>query len=289
MTSSRDDRLPFTVLLPDSGNQPIEIHDHLTALRLCVVEKDSVGLLSEAWDAPGAYVLLSRIEPTGTFGVYVGKAPSGVRNRLLEHRRQRDFGRALLIQRSATVRLSSAQAGWLEGDLYDLFDAAERAYLHNQQKPGDDTVPGYDLRILESFRDPIVRVLRLIGYDPSAAATDEPSPGPSSRGGKSFHGVRLTDLLEAGLLAPGARLVSMNSSWPASATVLENGKISTNNWEYESLSAAAGGIKGGAVNGWDFWAVEDSDGSTRMSALRARYQDHGPVTGAPSAGASPKI
>lgn len=43
--TSRDSRLPFTVLLPDSREDPIEIHDHLTSLRMSVIEKGTVRLL----------------------------------------------------------------------------------------------------------------------------------------------------------------------------------------------------------------------------------------------------
>jgi hypothetical protein len=63
----RDSRLPFTVLLPDTRTEPIEIHDHLTALRLCLVEKDGVKFLDDSWDVPGAYVLLDAPDADGAF------------------------------------------------------------------------------------------------------------------------------------------------------------------------------------------------------------------------------
>jgi len=66
-----------------------------------------------------------------TFGVYVGKAPAGIRSRLLDHECKKQWARALLIQRDNQHGLNSAHVDWLEGDLYDLFDAADRARLHN--------------------------------------------------------------------------------------------------------------------------------------------------------------
>ena len=270
---TRDPRLPFTVLLPDTRLLPIEIYDHSVTLRMALVEKDAVHLLDASWERPGAYILLDPVEADGTFGVYVGKAPAGIKSRLTSHERKRSWARALLIERDNRDGLNSAHVGWLEGDLYDLFDAADRAKLHNSVKPGDDTVAGYDLRILESFRDPIIRVLRLLGYDPATA--DDQSADVTPKRARSFHGVELSDLIKAGLLTPGDKLVSMNSSWPANAEISSAGSILCEGQEFEKPSAAAGHVKGGAANGWDFWAVETPKGSVRLSTLRARYQDKG--------------
>lgn len=275
--ATRDDRLPFTVLLPDTRLQPIQIHDHLTSLRMALVEKDAVHLLDQSWDRPGVYVLLDGVSEDSTFGVYVGKAPAGIRSRLLDHERKKQWARALLIQRDNQHGLNSAHIGWLEGDLYDLFDAADRARLHNGVKPGDDTVPGYDLRILESFRDPIVRVLRLLGYDP-ATADDQAAGGPKPT--KTYHGIGMQQLLAAGLVSAGAKLVSTNSSYPGTAEVTATGCVLLAGQEHQTPSGAAAALKGGAVNGWDFWALDLESGSVRLSTLRARYQEQSPGTAA---------
>lgn len=272
---TRDSRLPFTVLLPDSRSEPIEIHDHLSALRLSLVEKDAVSQLDGSWDVPGAYVLLDAPAPDGSYGVYVGKAPAGIRSRLLDHERKRYWARALLIRRDVSTGLSSAQAGWLEGDLYELFDSADRAHLHNSVKPGDDTVPSYELRILETFRDPINRVLRLLGYDTSTE-DDSQLIGPSGRRRTArFHGITLQQLLGAGLIAPGERLISTNGSWPASAVITEDAHIEYNGRRFDTPSGAAMAVKDGPANGWDFWAVERSGGSERLSTLRTGFAPAG--------------
>lgn len=272
MSSRRDARLPFTVLLPDTRREPIEIHDHSVALKMALVEKDAVALLDPQWDRPGVYILLDGVAEDASFGVYVGKAPAGIRTRLLDHERRRQWVRALLIQRDMQHGLNSAQAGWLEGDLYELFDAADRARLHNTVKPGDDTVPGYDLRILESFRDPIVRVLRLLGYDPATA--DDTTTDVRPKRSVTYHGIGLKELVAAGLLAAGDKLVSTNGSWPAAAVLNDDAEIEYAGTRYPTPSGAAAAVKSGPANGWDFWAVESADGSTRLSVLRARYQDH---------------
>lgn len=248
----------------------MEIHDHLSSLRMALVEKDSVHLLESDWDRSGVYLLLDGVAADSTFGVYVGKAPSGIRSRLLDHERKKTWARALLIQRDNQHGLNSAHIGWLEGDLYDLFNAAERARLHNGPRTGDQTVPSYDLRILESFRDPIVRVLRLLGYDP-AAADESAVSAASAKKSATYYGVGLADLLAAGLIKVGDQLSSANGAWPADAEISATG-ILHNGTDYPSPSTAAAAVKGGAANGWDFWAVQTSTGSKRLSAIRADYR-----------------
>lgn len=297
--ASHDSRLPFTVLIPDSRRSPIEIYDHSVSLRMVVVERDAVSLLDNGWDAPGAYVLLDSLADDGTFGVYVGKAPAGLRKRLVQHVRLKEWSRALLIQRGDYNGLSSAQAGWLEGDLYELFEASARGRLNNAQRPGDDTVPSYDLRILESFRDPITRVLRLLGYDTStpseepvvpiqlvygdadsisldddqpwvAQVSDEQSPAKKQRR-KTYYPVKFKELVDSGLILPGDRLVSTNSTWPATATVTEDGLILVNGREFSAPSSAGMAVTGNkAVDGWNFWAV-DKPGRTTCFELRRQY------------------
>jgi len=257
------------MLLPDNRDAPIEIHDHMTSLRMSVIEKGTVRSLDEdAWNVPGAYVLLDAPDGDGSYGVYVGKAPAGVKTRLLNHERQKDWSRALLIQRENYTNLSSSQAGWLEGDLYDLFDAAHLARLHNTVKPGDDTVPSYEMRILETFRDPITRVLRLLGYDTS---TEEVVTPETPRRRNTHHGVKLAELIEAGLVSVGDRLISANGSSPATAEVLALGEVGYDGQRFPSPSAAASAVKGGAANGWDFWAVERDGRSERLSSIRKQY------------------
>jgi hypothetical protein len=88
-----------------------------------------------------------------------------------------------------------------------------------------------------------------------------------------FHGITLADLVGAGLLAPGTRLVSVNTVWPASAVVV-NGTIEVHGKTYPTPSAAGSAVKSGAlVNGWDFWAIEEPSGKMTLATLRARFVD----------------
>jgi hypothetical protein len=277
--SERDSRLPFTVLMPDTANQPIEVHDHSVGLHMALVEKSYTKLLDQDWDGPGVYLLFDALQPDGSYGVYVGKAPAGVRARLTTHDAKKSWSRALLIRRATLHGLTSAHAGWLEGDLHDLLKAATKAKLHNIVPPGDDTVPSYDLGTLESFRDPIVRVMRLLGYSPDSA-DDEPSVSNATTGatkpgrpkGKQFYGVTVAEIIQAGLLTGHEQLISTRTGSPATAQLNPDGSVSYNGQVYATPSAAGVAVRGQATNGWDFWAVEVNGQTRRLSALRADYQ-----------------
>lgn len=268
------DSLPLTVLVPENAAATIEAYDQHAALKLDVVERSGAHLLTEEWDAAGVYVLLDRHVEDGSWRAYAGKAPGGVRARLRDHLRSKDhWYRAVLIRRDTTFGFNSAQIGWLEGRLYDLFDVAEDARLHNAHRPNDETLPPYDRTMLELALLPVKRVLRLIGHDPTTA-DDEPPPGraPTS---KRFYGVKLSDLVAAGLLAAGDRLVSTNGAWPATATISTAGTIVCNGKDHSSPSTAAAAAKGGAANGWEFWALESPAGQVPLSVLRAKLGSSG--------------
>ena len=276
MTGPHDDALPVTVLLPDTVSLPITLYDGGAALRMAIVERAGVQALTPDWDRPGVYVLLDRHESDGTWGAYVGKAPAGVRNRLLSHVAKKDhWHRALLISRDTTFGFNSAQVGWLEGRLYDLLNAAGDVTLHNGNRPSDETLPPHERLSLEAAVAPIRRVLRLIGHDP-ASPDDQPTPPGllARKRTQRFYGMTVKDLIGAGLIAAGDTVVSTNGVWPATGTITVHGGVEVDGKPYPTPSAAAASVKGGAaVNGWDFWAVETDSGAVTLAALRARYAD----------------
>lgn len=269
------DFLPLTVLIPEPG-APIEVYDEHAALCMAVVDRALVRVLGEPWDSPGVYVLLDRHDSAGRWGVYVGQAPAGIKTRLGDHVRNKDhWYRALLIRRDTTRGFNSAQVGWLEGRLYDLFKAAEDAELHNDRRPSDDTLPPYDREMLEAVVLPVRRILQLLGHDPVTA--DDANLISSSRRQSRFFGISLSDLVEEGLVLVGDSLISTNSAWPASASVGERGTVVYGGKTFPHPSTAASAVKqGGAVNGWEFWAVVRGAGRTPLATLRNVYRDRHP-------------
>lgn len=269
--------LPITTLLPETVADPIVMYDSHAALRFAVVERAYVQRLGPEWDQPGNYILLDPVTPEGKWGCYVGKAaPGGIRARLMDHLRQKDhWRRALLMQRDTSHSFNSAQVAWLEGRLYDLLDSAEEAALSNGVRPSDETLPSFERAMLEACVLPVRRVLRLLGYD--AATADDASvltPSMIRTRSSRFNGVSLVDLITAGLLGPGTRLVSVSTPWPASAVVGVQNEIEVDGKSYPTPSGAASAVKNGApVNGWDFWAIEEPSGKTTLATLRARHLD----------------
>jgi hypothetical protein len=266
-----ENALRLTALVTENAGEPTIIYDDSAALCVAVVERAGAGLLSLAWDVPGLYILLDPISSDGTWGSYVGKAPAGLRSRLQTHVKQKDhWSRALLISRQTHDGFNSAQVGWLESRFYDLLDSATFAVPHNGNRPSDETLPTYERATLENCVLPVTRLLRLLGYDPSAPG-DEPATGPKNK--HSYYGVKLSQLVNAGVVGAGSQLVSINSGWPATAMVAEDGTVTVGNDSFGTPSAAATAVTGGPVNGWDFWALEEEDERVPLSVLRKRFID----------------
>lgn len=262
--------LSANVVIPESAQEPIEVYIDHVALCVAVVERAGARTLGSDWNVPGVYVLLDPSGPDGTWGGYVGKAPAGIKARLSTHLSQKDhWSRAVLVRRDTKYGFHSAQVGWLEGRLYDLLHAAAGARLHNARRPVDETLPPHDRQMLESCVMPIVRVLRLLGYDPAPVGTAEPASSNTRSARRVIRGT-VQDLVKAGLLHPHAKLVSTSGKWPAEATVLPDGRIEYGGRAFTSPSGAADHVTGGSVNGWSFWAAETDTGRVTLAALRAR-------------------
>ena len=203
------DSLTVTALVPENVASPIVVYDDNAALRAAIVERGTVRHLTEDWNGAGLYVLVDRCDANGEWGAYVGKAPSGIRERLRNHERNKDdWYRALLVQRDTTHGFNSTQIGWLEGKVYDLLKAAEGARLSNKVRPGDETLAPYDRQALEMVLVSIQRLMRLMGHDPSSG-DDTDASGAVRR---DHFGVKLTQILEAGLIEAGDVLVSTNGA-----------------------------------------------------------------------------
>lgn len=261
------DGLPITVLVPESPRRPIVVYDSQAALRLAIVDRDSVVFLDEAWDSPGIYFLLWPIPDAidGRLPIYVGQAAQGLRKRIGQHVNGKEgWHRALVIARDTKYGFNSAQVGWLEGRMWKSALAAEHVRPTNKTQPRDETLPDYDQAVLETVVIPIQRVMRLLGY--SLDPHDDDAASPTT---KAHYGVTLKDLLAAGKLRVGDTLVFTYPGHPASGTVLADGSLDVGGSVYSSPSSAAAMVRGGATNGWQYWALADGNGSKALAFLRA--------------------
>ena len=103
-------------------------------------------------------------------------------------------------------------------------------------------------------------------------------PAGRTVGSKHYYGVHLTELVQAGYLAPEDRL---ELQWQKNGPVFE-GKVqkdglvlikTARGWQtYKSLSAAAVDQAGHSLNGWDHWSRLNADGSrTRLREIREQF------------------
>ncbi|MFE6233750.1 DUF262 domain-containing protein [Cellulosimicrobium sp. NPDC057862] len=105
----------------------------------------------------------------------------------------------------------------------------------------------------------------------NVSATVEGRPDARRRRGGSR--TTLGDLLDAGLIAPGARLYARGGVVVAS--VGADGLIDLGDRKYESLSAAGIAVAGHAINGWSYWRIDRGTGRVPLSVLRDELTGRG--------------
>jgi hypothetical protein len=275
-------RAPTTATfhLTHSSQEPLELSVKMPSLAMAIVHRDAIAELSEKWaKAIGVYVLLGAADDgEHDYRAYVGKSETGgLRQRLSTHRHSatwekshqlgKDWWRRALIVRSRDEDgFNSAEAGWLEGRLWDILDSAPAAKLVG--KKGDDqTLPKHQRDELEQFVPAITAVLRAIGASP-----DTPDQEPTITRPKK-HNATVGDLVEAELLTPGARLRSIPSLHEAIAVVKTDGQLEVAGVSYDSPSGAAVAVAGHEINGWKFWGVPSGEGTLiPLAQLRERLQ-----------------
>ncbi|MFI6396181.1 hypothetical protein [Nonomuraea sp. NPDC050540] len=175
---------PLIVTLSEYLDEPIKIRAKHKVADMRLIERHNARSLDKGWNVPGAYILLDRPDAEGRWGAYVGKATNpGLRNRVLQQLKERDhWYRALVIRYESNddETLNSAEAGWLEGEIYYCLDSAENVDLHNRNRPQDGTLSIDDEASLRDYMIPIESFLRLIGHallHRNLITTTTPSPG----------------------------------------------------------------------------------------------------------------
>ena len=248
-------------------------------LKVAVVERVQVKDLGEDWADAGVYLLLERPGRDGAWGAYVGKsaAAGGVRGRLQYH--LRDPNKSVWYRAVAVCPVDGgwdeAEVAWLEGRVYRALEELPGVSLSNSQEPGSGRLALRRQMPLQAVSAALTAVLVLIGHPVSTSGVQEafqPEPTHPPVNRKPLRPCKLADLLEAGLLTSGAKLVALDARWPGNATVTAEGRIDVAGATYSSPSGAAKALTGRkAESGWDFWAVESADGPT-LNELRSRHE-----------------
>lgn len=88
----------------------------------------------------------------------------------------------------------------------------------------------------------------------------------------------VADLLEAGLVAVGSRLIMTHGGREHYATVVEGGALDVDGHREDTPSGAARRVTGGSHNGWTAWSVGGEPLAAlrwKLRALRYLGEDHG--------------
>lgn len=263
---------PAGVQIPADPDAPIVLDFVSHALRVALVTTTgAVKLPNGEWDSPGVYVLVGALGTGGPTEVYVGKAKS-LRRRLQQHRvrPKMDWWRAIVIARDTTDGFNTSQIGYLEGRLSRQIAALPGLRLVASQEDIDETLPDHLLIPLDAFVPTILAAMRLAGLDTSP--TEEARTDADTQAGRATVPGSISDLVAAGLLRPGERLIFDQRGRKAEAQVNPAGEIVLAGVTYSSPSGAAKAVLDGkAANGWNAWTV--GKGGPTLATLRQRFND----------------
>lgn len=277
-----------TFILPYSSEEPLELNIKDPALAMAVVHRDAICNLEDKWSrAIGVYVLLGPCDDDQyEYRAYVGKSETGgLKERLTTHRNSKTWEknhglpkdwwkRALLVRSRAEDGFDSAEAGWLEGRLWEVFDVAPAAKLIG--KKGDDqTLPDYRLDMPKRCVPAITAVLRAIGAPPDGITLPNQSKKDKPLR-ETKQAVTIADLVGSGLLPAEARLYPVPLKYKDAKTdarLLPDGRVRVNGEIYDTLSPAAQAVtKNTAQGGWVFWGVLIDGVLTPLDGLREEYR-----------------
>jgi acetyl-CoA carboxylase carboxyltransferase component len=94
--------------------------------------------------------------------------------------------------------------------------------------------------------------------------------GPAQTRKRTYHGIRVADLVKVGLVFPNERLVGYRKGRPYYASVLGDGRIKTVTGSVSAApTAAMMNTLGVSGNGWAFWHVERT--KERLDTIRQQY------------------
>lgn len=104
-------------------------------------------------------------------------------------------------------------------------------------------------------------------YEPTYPKPEGEPPKPT----RAHVGVKLADLLNAGLLSPGTTLIDAQEGSDSVALVMEDGRILLHGQTYDTPSGAGKALTESSVNGWEFWSADTADGLRTLASLREDF------------------
>ncbi|MET8282957.1 DUF262 domain-containing protein [Micromonospora sp. NPDC005174] len=219
---------------------------------------------------------------TSTASKYAHKAPDAryygfLRNRigallLLDGPDNGSYGGMLLEKKLASYRKDTLLAGMLNPDFFQRGNVRLRKFLTGEGLYG--MIATYDASTaLEPFIEARGRfyceIAKKIWSLDALGLASLPTPGPLAPGKRTRYGVRFQDLVEAGLVSVGDRLVGRRRGELYYARVRPDGSIETASGVASAPTKAMEDAVGVASNGWAFWEVEGT--KERLDTIRQRY------------------
>lgn len=146
---------------------PIQISDPVTSLEVAFVPRYSIEHLSADWkreDLRGIYILLSDLQFTSTFKVYVGSVDQGFEQALYERNEKSSFwSNVVLFANHDGVNLTDEQATKLATYVGHLLNSGNHIKVLSEHEELPE-LPSAQLAELELMALFVVRVLFLQGY-----------------------------------------------------------------------------------------------------------------------------
>lgn len=225
----------------------------------------------------GAYVLLGTTEDGSSESIYVGQTDD-IRSRLDQHSREKDFWTRANVLVTTDQHLNRAHVLSLESTLIRLADESKRVQLENGPRPKLPPLSETDAAYVETCLRDFLLLLPLVR---TTAFTPLFEPGQNTNSTTERPPVlvlRYADLTARGSETPDGFVVFKDSSArgdtkpSSSAWILdlrdrllrekilvevEGGHLSfTQDFRFDSPSAAAGVVGGGNANGRTAWKDE---------------------------------
>jgi len=125
-------------------------------------------------------------------------------------------------------------------------------------------------------RQELYRQVAELVWDPAGLGLRVPESKTTANTASKSYGVTIRDLVEAGLVAPGAQLVGTHSGVEYSATVTAEGRIRLDHGdEFDAPSPAAmAALDRNSWNGWAWWRIKTSIGTVILSRVREDFVEH---------------
>lgn len=260
---------------------PMIFNFKLHALRVAIVERAIASRLTGDWECPAVYALLDPSDDDAAV-VYVGKAKSA-RARIRQHATRPPIAwrRVVIVTRDSKDGFSTSDVGYLEGRLRSDLDLQPAVRIHSGKNDSDETLPDHLQLTLDQLIPTILAALRIAGLalhisspksaevEGSTIAADTRSSTPSTRASATSVPGTVSDLVAAGLLSEGTRLIARSGGRVATAEVGPSGEIVMSGGTYPSPSSAASAGLGVSLNGWIIWRIAENE-SISLADLRAK-------------------